>query len=142
MANGYEQIYEGLLPKLMECDLAESAQRLGLVYTGGEARIRFLQREYSISTEGAVPLDGQPVGINNRSVLLYYILSSGAGEPTHDYAPLFRLTGAIAGRNDQNTNLMDESLLRAFRNDYAGFVTAATLLGGICLASEDTGKHV
>src|SRR5271169_5936611 len=99
MSNGYEQIYRGLLPQLAQCDFAESASRLGLeLLANGDVRVDFCGREYRINSAGVNPADGQPADVNSRSVVAYYILSTGRGEPEQSYVPLSRTTGIIDGQ--------------------------------------------
>ena len=74
MQGGYDSIYLGLITKLSGCDFQEAANRLGLEYVDGSIQVCFLKREYRITLDGVEPLDGQPVNVNNRSVLLYYFL--------------------------------------------------------------------
>ena len=81
MKGGYDSIYLGLISKLSKCDFQESAERLGLEYVDGGIQVCFLKREYRITLDGVETLDGQPFNSNNGSVLLYYLLSKGRGDP-------------------------------------------------------------
>ena len=87
MKGGYDSIYLGLIAKLSECDFHESSGRLGLRYIDGSVQVSFLKREYRITLNGVEPLDGQPVNVNNRSVLLYYLMSKGQGDPENSFIP-------------------------------------------------------
>jgi hypothetical protein len=137
---GYDSIYLGLISKLSDIDLQESADRLGLEYIDGSVRVCFLKREYRISSDGAEPLDGQPVNVNNRSVLLHYLLSKGQGNPENSYIPFESIPRMIGGLHSQS-RLMNTPLERYFENDYIRFSEAAVKLGG--LEEELTaGKHL
>jgi len=127
---GYDSIYFGLISKLSELDFQESADRLGLEYVYGGVQVRFLKRDYRITTDGVEPLDGQPVNVNNRSVLLYYLLSKGQGDPEDSYVPFESIARMISGLHVQ-TRLMNTPLERHFGNDYQNFAEAAVKLGGI-----------
>jgi hypothetical protein len=132
MISGYEKIYFDLLPRLRDCDLAQSARRLGLTaLADGTVIVRFCCREYSISSAGVTPTDGLPVDVNNRSVLAYYILSEARGEPEGSFVPLARLTGKIAGQNNHAKSLFARPLIEAFGNDYDKFQAAARQLEGV-----------
>ena len=132
MITGYEQIYLDLVPRLARCDLAESAARLGLdVLPNGDVRANFCGRQYVISATGVDPADGQAVDVNCRSVLAYYILSPGRGEPGQSFLPLTRLTGMIAGQKSFDKGLMVRPLLREFGDDYGKFCSVANQLGGV-----------
>lgn len=130
MQGGYDSIYLGLITKLSACDFQEAADRLGLEYVDGGIRLYFLGREYRISIDGALPLDGQPVNVNNRSVLLYYLLSKGQGDPEDSYVLFERIPGMVSGLTLQS-RLMNTPLERCFGNDYVKFSETAKKLGGI-----------
>jgi hypothetical protein len=137
---GYDSIYLGLIPKLSECDFQESADRLGLEYVDGGIQVNFLKREYRITLDGVEPLDGQPVNVNNRSVLLYYLLSKGHEEPENSYILFESIPRMISGLSGQN-QLVNTPLERYFGNDYVKFSQAAVKLGGIEEESQ-VGKHL
>jgi hypothetical protein len=132
MSSGYEQIYRDLIPELAQCDLAESAGRLGMaVLPDGNVGVEFCGRAFRISPTGVEPADGQPVDVNFRSILAYYIVSKGRGEPEHSYLPLSRMTGMIAGQKSHDQGIMVRPLLREFGDDYSKFQFAAGKLGGV-----------
>ena len=131
MSSGYEQIYESLIPKLSECDFLEVAERLGLsLQPDGALSVYFLGREYEISSRGVNPTDGKPVNVNNRSVLAYYTLSKGAGEPAFSYVPISNLagTGIIFSTN---IKWMTDPLGKTFSGDYVTFSETMSRLGGV-----------
>jgi hypothetical protein len=137
---GYDSIYLGLMTKLSGCDFQEAADRLGLEYVDGGIRVCFLKRAYRITLAGVEPLDGQPVNVNNRSVLLYYLLSRGQGDPENSYVLFESIPRMISGLNVQS-RLMNTPLERYFGNDYVKFSEAAVKLGGIEEESQ-VGKHL
>lgn len=137
---GYDSIYRGLVGRLAECDFRESAQRLGLEYVDGQVLVRFLMRDYGITLKGVQPLDGQPVNVNNLSVVLYYLLSKGDGDPENSYIPFQSIPRLTGGLNAQ-TRMMNDPLERYFGEDYQKFRDAALKLGGIEEES-GRGKHV
>lgn len=139
MTSGYDSIYLGLIPRLADCDFRESAERLGLDYANGAILVHFLQRDYWITREGVEPLDGKPVHVNNRSVLLYYLLSPGRGDPGDEYILFENFPRMISGLNTQ-TQLLNSPLERYFGNDYAKFRAAAIQLDGHEVESS-SGKH-
>jgi hypothetical protein len=131
MSSGYEQIYESLLPKLSECDFLEAAGRLGLsLQPDGSLSVNFLGREYEISSRGVNPTDGKPVDVNNRSVLAYYALSKGAGEPAFTYVPVSSLTGTKMVFST-NIKWMTDSLGKLFSGDYEKFSETMRKLGAV-----------
>lgn len=137
---GYDSIYLGLVSRLPGCDFQEAAGRLGLRYVDGGIQASFLKRDYRITVDGAEPLDGQPVNVNNRSVLLYYLLSRGSGDPEYRFVLFESLPGMVGGLHTE-LRLMNRPLERCFRNDYARFRAAALKLGGVVEEAWE-GKHV
>jgi hypothetical protein len=140
MKGGYDSIYLELITQLSECDFQESADRLGLEYVDGGVHVCFLKREYRITLDGVEPLDSQPVNVNNRSVLLYYLLSKGQGDPENSYLPFESMPRMIGGVHGQS-RLMNAPLERYFGSDYLKFSEAAGKLGGIEEESQ-VGKHM
>jgi hypothetical protein len=139
MSGGYDAIYAGLIPKLADCDFQESAERLGLAYAAGSVQVEFLKRRYVITRAGVEPLDGGPADANTRSVLIYYLLSKGAGEPENVYI-LFENIPRLTGGLGSPIRLMSKSLEREFRTDYDRFARAAAVVGGIEEATQP-GRH-
>ena len=130
MNRGYDSIYLELISKLSKLDFRESAGRLGLEYVDGGVRVCFLKREYRITPAGVEPPDGQPVNVNNRSVLLYYLLSKGQGDPENSYIPFESIPRMIGGLHAQS-RLMNTPPERYFGNDYVKVSEAAVKLGGL-----------
>ncbi len=141
MCSGYEQIYENLLPKLSECDFSEVAGRLGLALRpDGSISVNFLGREYEISSRGVNPTDGKPVNINNRSVLAYYALSKGTGEPAFSYVPVSSLTGTKVVFSS-NLKWMAGSLGEIFSENYEKFSETMRRLGGVFSGKLNSGGY-
>jgi hypothetical protein len=135
MSSGYEQIYEGLIPKLRQCDLAEAAGRLGLsLRPGGSLAVNFLGREYAISSQGVNPVDGKPVNVNNRSVLAYYTLSQGAGQPAFSYVPISYHAGPGI-LFSTNIKWMTDPLGKMFSGNYQLFSETLAKLDGVFIGS-------
>jgi hypothetical protein len=131
MNSGYEQIYESLILKLDKCDFVEVVERLGLsLQPNGTLSVNFLGREYEISSHGINPTDGKPVNVNNRSVLAYYLLSKGKGEPAYSYVPINNLSG-VAITSSTNTKWITDQLGKTFSEDYATFSETICRLGGV-----------
>ena len=140
MKGGYDSIYLRLITKLFRCDFQEAADRLGVEFIDGGIQVCFFKREYRITLDGVEPLDGLPVNVNTRSVLLYYLLSKGQGEPEGSYVLFEAIPRMISGLSAQS-RLMNTPLERHFGNDYAKFSDAALWLGG---SEEESraGKHL
>jgi hypothetical protein len=142
MERGYERIYSTLLPRLAECDIVQNGTRLGGLPVSDGVKIRFLGRDYIITKEGVKPADGKPCDVNSRSLLIYYVTSSGAGDFLYDFALLNRLTGMIDGQNSLANGIMNGPIIREFRDDFGRFGRAVCSLGGTEIPAHGSGKHV
>ena len=140
MKGGYDSIYLGSITKLSDCNFQASAERLGLEYVDGGIQVSFLKREYRITLAGVEALDGQPFNPNNGSVLLYYLLSNGRGDPENSFVPFESIPGMISGLGFQN-RMMSRPLERKLGNDYVRFREAAVKLGGTEEESQ-IGRHL
>jgi hypothetical protein len=136
---GYDSSYRQLVARLPRCNFEEAARRLGLSYADDAVRVGFLGRPYRITTEGVEPLDGQPVNVNVRSVLLYYLLSKGQGAAGDSYVLLEAIPRRITGLSSTG-GLMSAPLERHFGNDLVRFGEAAAGLGGVRERPE-SGQH-
>jgi len=131
MPSSYDVIYEALLPKLAKCNLAESAARFDLnIDSNGQITINFLKRDYHITNTGVIPVDGKPVNINNRSILIHYVLSQGTGDPVYSFKPLFRMTTIFSSGDTGKASMMDAPLIKAFGNDVNKLADTVIKLGG------------
>ena len=141
MNSGYEQIYESLIPKLSKCDFLEVAERLGMsLQPNGALSVHFLGREYEISSLGINPTDGKSVNVNNLSVLAYYSLSKGVGEPAFSYVPISHLAGAVIAFST-NTKWMTDPLGKTFSENYATFSETMCRLGGVFNGKLESGGY-
>jgi hypothetical protein len=131
MSSGYEQIYKSLIPKLSKCDFFEVSERLGLsLQPEGILSANFLGREYEISFLGVNPTDSKPVNVNNLSVLAYYTLSEGIGEPAFSFVPISNLagTGIVFTKNIE---WVTDPLGKTFSGNYTTFCKTMCRLGGV-----------
>jgi hypothetical protein len=127
---GYDSIYRGLVARLPGCDLREAADRLGLDYVEGSVRVGFLGKSYRITPDGVHCDDGRPTTVNTLSVLLYYLLSEGRGDPEGSYV-LVEAIPRMVGMLGAQSRSLSAPLERQFADSYGAFSAAATKLGGI-----------
>jgi Domain of unknown function (DUF3786) len=130
LQGGYDSIYRGLVARLPGCDLREAADRLSLDYAEGSVRLAFLGRRYRITRDGVRCEDGRSANVNTLSVILYYVLSEGRGDPEGSYV-LVEAIPRMVGMLGAQSRLMSTPLERHFANGYAAFSEAAAKLGGI-----------
>ena len=74
--------------------------------------------------------DGRPTNVNTLSVLLYYLLSAGHGDPEGSYV-LVEAIPRMVGMLGAQSRLMSNPLERHFADGYGAFSAAAAKLGGV-----------
>ena len=142
--NGYEKTYETIRPLLRDLDIPYTARRLGFdLVSRDEMAVSFLGRRFRVTRAGVSPGDGQPVNVNHRSVLVYYAVSPGTGNPLMDFALPGTFSGGIFSGAATGAGLdwMSAPLRRAYGNDYPAFAVVARTLGMIYLGSRAPGEH-
>jgi hypothetical protein len=142
MANGYEQTYEAVRPRLRECAFADAAGRLGFTLVSEDLlSIDFLGRTYEITREGVRPADGRPVNVNILSVLVYYAISPGTASPLYDFTLMHNFSQGLFTGARPGDNWMAAPLIREFGGDYAAFAAAAGELGMVYGGARAGGEH-
>jgi hypothetical protein len=135
MKKGYEETYTWVIRLLGKLeDFAESAKRMGVPLIAPDSgNIDFLGRTYRIAKNGVeleeqrivwTPLGGERYEYNLKSVLGYYLLSEGTGEPCFDFCPLEHFSAGVF-RDDGGA----DPLSKAYAEDYEGFRALAEQLG-------------
>ena len=104
----------------------------------GTLSVNFLGREYEISARGVNSKDGKPVHFNNRSVLAYYALSRGAGEPAFSYVPISHLAGKIVV--SANIKWMTDPLGKKFSDNYREVLRNSAWIGCRFLRQAEIGR--
>jgi len=96
---GYKWIYEDLLRRLADADIAASAQHLGLVINDAEeVDVPFLGATYLISKRGARRTDGKRLSYATGSALIQYILKGSRSRPNGHFVTLQSLLGRYSNR--------------------------------------------
>jgi hypothetical protein len=138
--NGYEQTYEVIVPRLRECDFSDAARRLGFELPSKDRLIiNFLGRTYMITKNGVSPLDGSSVNVNILSVLVYYAISQGKGEPLYDFTMLHNFSRGLFSHG--GADWMTAPLRKAFGGGHSQFRKAALALGMVFQGSEKSGEY-
>lgn len=130
--SGYEGIYQWVVGGLKGFDLAGNAPHLGLqTDDDGSVRVNFFNREYLVNADGARPVDGQPVGINHRSVVAHYAMSPGRGEPSLEFVSLDKKSGTVSGSQSAfQRESVSNPLVRKFGADQPALEAAVARIGG------------
>ena len=142
--NGYEETYKTIVPRLQSCDFLHAARNLGFtLISNNRLSINFLGRIFEITRDGIKPVDGQPVNVNFLSVLVYYAVSKGGGEPTQEFYLLHHFThGVFSGGTISSFGWMTRSLRKVYGGDYQKFSEAAKKLGMVYKGGRGSGTYV
>ncbi|GMO25657.1 MAG: hypothetical protein Ta2F_01010 [Termitinemataceae bacterium] len=149
--NGHEQTYNWVRQFLCKCDFPEVAHRLGFIYEDDPCclKINFLGRVYRI-TKDSVELDSEQIEwkcnsdvleFNIKSILAYYAISQGGGEPLNQFA---RLGSYSHGVFSSGSSLESKNgpLQKLYGKDYGKFEKVAKLLGAILEKNNEPGKYL
>jgi hypothetical protein len=139
--SGYEKNYLRLKKWLKERDFTANAEELGLEVTeDGGVLARLLGRDYLVTSEGVLPVDGDLADPNSLSILVHYSLSQGKGEPGEEFLTLSQLPGVLRGRKEPGKDVLLGRLERAFeKGGLELFNKAATQVGGVLLGDHPAG---
>jgi hypothetical protein len=142
MKNGYEQTYDVIAPRLMECDFPDAAQRLGFTLTAEDTlSIAFLGRTYEVTHHGVRPVDDGTVNVNILSVLVYYTISKGSCVPMRDFHLMHNFTHGLFTSSNSGSEWIIEPLRKEFGADYQKFHEAALELGMEYAGSRVAGEY-
>ncbi|MDR1029909.1 MAG: DUF3786 domain-containing protein [Treponema sp.] len=142
MANGYEQTYKVIVPRLQDCNFIGAAKNLGFTLLSEDAlSIDFLGRTYTVTKAGVRPVDEKEVQVNILSVLVYYAISKGKGEPWYDFCLLHQFSQGLFTSKGPGTNWQTAPLRKEFGASYQHFADTAAELGLIYEGSRVPGTH-
>lgn len=163
MDKGYEKTYRLVVPRLKGCNLQEAAQRLGYpLPVNGVLEIDFLKRKYQVSQNGVEFIDKgvedfnkecteksaesfedkQPDRYVERSLLVYYLTSTGQGAPKPDYlfAQQF-IQGKGMWGNGNGLSWQLNPLEKAYEGKLREFQKAMEWLGALPEPDRKEGQH-
>ena len=125
----YEKVYQGLVERLAERDLAPAGASLGLQRRGAEYAVPLLGREFLVGPGGVRAAGGGPAPFTHRIVLAWFLIHGGGGEPSGSFVPYRELPGG-ADFARTLSQLVDARLAASFSGRLAELKQAALALGG------------
>lgn len=127
MEKGYEKTYNWVKGLLKNCDLSDSAKRLGLKQISEKkVLIDFFDRTYQITKDDielveqktAWNVDSEDYEYNLKSVLGYYVLSGANIEPAYEYSSLGHFSGGVFRESSSCLSMMNNKFSEIFGNNY------------------------
>ena len=130
-AGGHQWIYQDLLKRLQNADIAASARHLDLrMNAGAEAEIPFLGRIFLISKEGVRRSDGKRFLEATGSALIHYVLKGSRSRPRGQFATFAQLAGPLFKQASYAQGAFELPITKRFQADVPGLLAAAAAMGG------------
>jgi hypothetical protein len=128
---GHKWIYEDLLKRLADADIATSAQHLGLAINDAEeVDVPFLGATYLISKKGARRTDGKRPSYAAGSALIHYILKGSRSRPNGQFVTLSELAGPLFKNGSYSHSAIEQPIIKRFQGCILELLSKAAVLGG------------
>jgi hypothetical protein len=128
---GHKWIYEDLLRRLADADIATSAQHLGLAMNDAEeVDVPFLGATYLISKRGARRTDGKRPSYATGSALIHYILKGSRSRPKGQFVTLSELAGPLFKQGSFSHSALEQPIIKRFQGRILELLSKAAVLGG------------
>ena len=144
MTNGYEVTYRALIPLIDKVDFAEAAPRLGFTLVSKDSmEIDFLGRRYELRHSGVKVIGAdEDANVNFKSVLIYYAISRGAGEPDREYSIITAFSGGLISGNSGTGKWLLSPLTAVSGGSYERFRRGCEVLGARFISERNTGEYL
>jgi hypothetical protein len=128
---GYRWIYENLIERLQNTDVATSAKHLDLALNdAGEAKISFLGVTYLISNEGVRRSDGKGFKDVIGSVLIHYILKGSCCRPAGKFVTFADLADPLFKQGSYSSSALERPIIKRFQGRVPELFEVAASFGG------------
>lgn len=128
---GHRKIYEDLLARLKEANVAASAVNLGLtVNDSGEVKVPLFGSTYFVSNSGVRRDDGGPVRDAVGSVLAHYILAGSCHRPAGTFVTFAELAGPLFKQGSYSQGALERPVIQRFQGRVVELTALASSLGG------------
>ncbi len=129
--SGQRKIYEDLLDRLANGDIAASAERLDLLLNdAGEAEVPFFGATYLVSREGVRRSDGQSFPYAIGSVLIHYILKGSLNRAKGKSVTFAELAGPLFKQGSYSQGALEGPIIKRFQGRLPELLATASSVGG------------
>ena len=129
--NGQRKIYEDLLDRLPNADIAASADHLDLpLNDAGEAEVPFFGANYLVSRKGVRRSDGQRFPYATGSVLIHYILKGSRSRAEGKFVMFAELAGPLFKQGSYSQGALEGPIIKRFQGRLPELLAAASSVGG------------
>jgi len=131
VVGGHRRIYEDLMVRLAEADVAAAAAHLGLaVDNSGEVEIPFLGTTFLASRQGVRRADGGRFQDTAGSVVVHFLLSAGPIRPAGQFVTFAELAGPLFKQGSYSQSALERPVVLRFQGRLPELMAAAGALGG------------
>lgn len=125
----YEEVYQGLIPKLERADYRHAMLHLGVRDAGENVALESLGRTCLAGPGGVEAADGKPLDFTVRICLAYYLIHGGQSDLTGDWVA-YRDFKDGAFFHAAFAQIVEDKIARDFSGRMPELEKAAALLGG------------
>lgn len=128
---GHRWIYENLIERLANADIATSAEHLGLALNdNGEAEVPFLDSTFLVSDKGVRRSDGEGFKDATGSVLIHYILNGSRCRPAGKLVTFSEIAGPLFKQGSYSGSALERPIIKRFQGRVPELFVKAASYGG------------
>jgi hypothetical protein len=130
-AGGYKSIYEGLIRRLKNKDIATSAENLDLAMNdAGEVIVPFLGTTFLVCSNGIRRSDGKDFKETLGSVIAHYILKGSCCRPAGKFVTFAELAGPLFKEGSYSIGALERPIIKRFQGRISELLVSAAYYGG------------
>lgn len=128
---GHRWIYDDLLGRLAQADIAASAGNLDLALdASGAVRVPLFGIGYLVSRQGVRRADGGRCNDTAASVLIHYILQGGRSRPSGEFVTFADLAGPLFKQSSYSQEALERPVAKRFQGRVPELLDMAATIGG------------
>lgn len=128
---GHKWIYQDLVGRLANADIAAAAQRLGLAMNdAGKIEVPFFGAAYQVSREGVRRSDGKKFPDAMGSALIHYVLKGSCCRPKGQFVTLAELAGPLFKHGGYSGSALERPIIKRFQGHVPELLAAVASIGG------------
>jgi hypothetical protein len=128
---GYKNIYEELIRRLKNKDIAASAENLDLkLNDAGEVIVPFLDTTFIVCSKGIRRSDGKDFKETLGSVIAHYILKGSCCRPAGKFVTFAELAGPLFKEGSYSSSALERPIIKRFQGRISELLVSAAYYGG------------
>ncbi len=131
VVGGHKWIYQDLIGRLANADIAASSQHLGLsLNDAGEAEVPFFGTTYLVSRKGVRRSDGKRFPDAAGSALIHYVLNGSRSRPNGQFVTFAELAGPLFKHGGYSGSALEHPIIKRFQGRVPELLAVAASAGG------------